>query len=147
MNEDENIGLAIKTLSHLMHRTLGEMVRLQSNSAPSAVQSHILGYFAHTQTTSMLQSELQHHLGIRRSTMTNILSSMEREGLVERRESEQDKRQKAIFLTEKANRLCEEHLAIIGLFESRLREGLSEQEIQQFFLTIKKLQRNLEPNT
>ncbi len=145
MEEEQRlIGHTIKMLSHLLHRSMTSQLRLEQDSGNSAVQSHILGYFAHHQKSRILQSELQHHLGIRRSTMTNILKGMEKDGLVTREEHENDKRQKWVVLTDRARVKCDEHFQIIQEFEKTMAQGLSEEQLQQFFTIANHIRRNLE---
>lgn len=142
--EPRHIGHTIKTLSHLLHRSMTKLLKLEEESSGSVVQSHLLGYFAHHQKNRMLQSDLQQHLGIRRSTMTNILKGMERDGLIVREESEEDKRQKWVVLTEPANQKCAEHFHLVQEFELAMRQGLSEEQLQQFFTIADTIRRNLE---
>ena len=144
MNDLPQVGLTIKTLSHLLYRSISKTLKLDLNTTQSAVQSHVLGYFAHSSRTCIEQRELQKHLGIRRSSVTNILKAMEKEGLIERRESEHDKRQKVVMLTEQAKEMCDAHLILVKQFESTLRQGISEEELRQFFSITEKMKYNLE---
>ena len=144
MHELPQVGLAIKTLSHLLYRSMTKTLKLDQDSPQTAVQSHVLGYFAHTSRSTIEQKELQKHLGIRRSSMTNILGIMENEGLIMRSEAEHDKRQKLVILTDKAKERCARHLELAKQFESILRQGISKEELEQFFLTTEKMKHNLE---
>ncbi|MGW8956871.1 MarR family winged helix-turn-helix transcriptional regulator [Paenibacillus sp. NPDC055715] len=62
-----------------------------------------------------LPSQLAEHLGVTRATVTGLIDTLERDGLVSRRSSADDGRQKAVILTEQgAKKLCEmapEHFA------------------------------------
>lgn len=120
------------------------LLKLEEDSSGSVVQSHLLGYFAHHQKTRILQSDLQQHLGIRRSTMTNILKGMERDGLIVREESEEDKRQKWVVLTDLAEQKCAEHFHLVQEFELAMRQDLNEEQLQQFFTIADTIRRNLE---
>ncbi|WP_320122583.1 MarR family transcriptional regulator [uncultured Sphaerochaeta sp.] len=142
--EPRHIGHTIKTLSHLLHRSMTTLLKLEEDSSGSVVQSHLLGYFAHHQKTRILQSDLQQHLGIRRSTMTNILKGMERDGLIVREESEEDKRQKWVVLTDLAEQKCAEHFHLVQEFELAMRQDLNEEQLQQFFTIADTIRRNLE---
>jgi DNA-binding MarR family transcriptional regulator len=144
MDDTPRIGLTIKTLSHLLSRAIGKQLRDEQSCAATAVRSHILGYFAHHNVQEVQQAVLQQHLGIRRSTMTNILSSMESEDLVRRVEDPQDKRQKRVILTDAAKALCNEHLMLVNSFEATLRKALSDEELEQFFAITEKLKTTLE---
>ena len=147
METTPRIGFTIKTLSHRIGRNLGQQLRLGHDSASTAVRSHILGYFAHHEKETVLQSELQQHLLVRRSTMTNILAGMESEGLVTREDCLADKRQKQVRLTEKAKALCNEHLKLVNEFEDTLRSCLTDEELHQFFTITEKLNQLLDSYT
>ncbi|MET3211340.1 UNVERIFIED_CONTAM: DNA-binding MarR family transcriptional regulator [Paenibacillus sp. PvR008] len=62
-----------------------------------------------------LPSQLAEHLGVTRATVTGLIDTLERDGLVSRRSSSEDGRQKAVILTEQgAKKLLEmapEHFA------------------------------------
>ena len=48
----------------------------------------------------MSQSQLASHLGIRPQSLSEMLAKAEADGLIERRQSEEDKRQTIVFLTD-----------------------------------------------
>jgi len=144
MDTSKRIGFTIKTLSHRIGRNLGQQLRLGHDCASTAVRSHILGYFANHEKETVLQSELQQHLLIRRSTMTNILCGMEGEGLITREDCLTDKRQKQVRLTAKAKELCNEHLKLVNEFEASLRSCLTDEELHQFFTITEKLNHQLD---
>ncbi|MCY9693330.1 MarR family winged helix-turn-helix transcriptional regulator [Paenibacillus alginolyticus] len=63
----------------------------------------------------VLPSQLAEHLGITRATVTGLIDTLERDGLVFRRSSSVDGRQKAVILTEqgakKLHEMAHEHFA------------------------------------
>ncbi|MBB3070860.1 DNA-binding MarR family transcriptional regulator [Paenibacillus baekrokdamisoli] len=71
-----------------------------------------------------LPSQLAEHLGVTRATVTGLIDILERDGLVSRRLSSVDGRQKAVKLTEQgAKKLCEmarEHFARLEAMVSLL---------------------------
>ncbi len=144
MPDQRQIGPTLKSLSHLLFRSMVKLLKVEEGPNNSVVQSHILGYFAHHGTTSIPQKQLQKHLGIRRSSMTTILQAMEKENLIERSEAGGDKRQKEVVLTDLAKQKCEEHLKIAQEVESLMIQGITEDQLQQFFLVADKIRQNLE---
>ncbi|NCC63149.1 MAG: MarR family transcriptional regulator [Spirochaetia bacterium] len=144
MHQTPQVGLTIKTLSHLLFRSMTKTLKLDHSSPQTVVQSHILGYFAHSSRSKIEQKELQKHLCIRRSSMTNILNTMEAEQLIERVGAEYDKRQNLVILTDKAKDRCTEHLLLVKEFETVLRKGITEEELEHFFIVTEKMKQNLE---
>jgi len=63
----------------------------------------------------VLPSQLAEHLGVTRATVTGLIDTLERDGLVSRRSSSVDGRQKAVILTEqgatKLREMAQEHFA------------------------------------
>ncbi|MEI4802864.1 MarR family transcriptional regulator [Bacillus sp. FJAT-51639] len=91
-----------------------------------------------------LPSQLAEHLGVTRATVTGLIDTLERDGLVSRRPSSKDGRQKSVILTErgakKLREMAPEHFArleaMVGLLSieersvfldllSRVTEGIS----------------------
>ncbi|MGG2015225.1 MarR family winged helix-turn-helix transcriptional regulator [Bacillus sp. S10(2024)] len=62
-----------------------------------------------------LPSQLAEHLGVTRATVTGLIDTLERDGLVSRRPSSKDGRQKSVILTEqgakKLSEMAPEHFA------------------------------------
>lgn len=147
MDTAPRIGFLIRTLSHRIGRTLDQKLRLEADGANTSVRSHILGYFAHRQIDSILQSDLARHFMIQRSTMTNILDGLEKEGLVTRQECKSDKRQKYVMLTDRGKLLCRQRLLVVDEFESELRSTLTDEELDKLLAIAKKLERKLDTYT
>ncbi|MGM1047547.1 DNA-binding transcriptional regulator, MarR family [Paenibacillus uliginis N3/975] len=70
-----------------------------------------------------LPSQLAEHLGVTRATVTGLIDTLERDGLVSRRSSSEDGRQRSVILTEKGAKklrdMAPEHFerleAMVGL--------------------------------
>ncbi|WP_313642086.1 MarR family transcriptional regulator, partial [Paenibacillus sp.] len=62
-----------------------------------------------------LPSQLAEHLGVTRATVTGLIDTLERDGLVSRRSSSEDGRQRSVILTEKGAKklhdMAPEHFA------------------------------------
>ncbi|MCD7836200.1 MAG: MarR family transcriptional regulator, partial [Lachnospiraceae bacterium] len=89
------------------------------------------------------QRELETNLNIGKSTLTEVLHLMEKNDLVRRKQVKEDKRLKKIVLTEKSMQINEEISRNIAETESRLREGISDEDIELFKRTIKKMISNI----
>lgn len=72
----------------------------------------------------VLPSQLAEHLGVTRATVTGLIDTLERDGLVSRRSSSVDGRQKAVILTEqgakKLREMAQEHFAWLEAMVSLL---------------------------
>lgn len=68
---------------------------------------------------------------------------MEEKGLIERNSIEKDARVKKLQLSKKGESLVEEVRKEFQRIENLLSEGLTEEELEQFFSTLYKMQQNM----
>jgi DNA-binding MarR family transcriptional regulator len=73
-----------------------------------------------------------------KTSLTRLVKTMERKGLITRQSSDKDRRIKLVFLTQKAKKLYKESLPIMQKTIKDLQKNLSEEEIR---LTIQVLQK------
>ena len=76
------------------------------------------------------QTELAERLGIAGPTLVRILDSLEKQEMIERRESPGDRRVKAIHLTEPARPVVEEISREVGEIRDILLQDISREEMQ-----------------
>ena len=92
----------------------------------------------------IFQKEFESEFSIRRSTPSSILKTMEQNGFVERISVPYDARLKKIVLTNKAIEIHKAVIKDIEKREKRLRNGISQSEIDTFLNTLTKLTANME---
>lgn len=78
------------------------------------------------------QADLVAALDVEQATMANTLARMERDGLIDRRISDTDKRARNVFLTDHAKGLQAEAMVQAKAENQLALSGLSEDEQQQF---------------
>lgn len=100
---------------------------------------HFIGFCGH----DVYQRDIEEEFEIRRSSVTSVLQTMERNGLIERVSVEQDARLKKIILTSKAKDLIRRIGEAIEEFEASLMEDLSQEEIAVFMHVIHKMMAKL----
>ena len=76
--------------------------------------------------------------------MTEILKLMEKNGLIQRVQDENDARLKKIKLTPLALEMDEKHKQDICEFEKYIKQGVSEKELETFFAVMDKISANVE---
>lgn len=89
------------------------------------------------------QQELAFLTGRDKTSLTRLINTMEKKGLVARIPSKEDKRINNVYLTKKGAVLYKETLPIMKGFAEYLQKNISEEEIQNAIQTIKKVQENL----
>ena len=106
----------------------------------SGSQSRILHYISEfSKKTEVYQKDVEEFFYLRRSTVTQTLQTMEKNGLIKRSSVARDARLKKLELTGEGQALEEKIHTRVMQMEQRLRDCLSEEEITQFLLITDKL--------
>ncbi len=138
--EDKNIGMTFKCISNKIKRTIDK--KLDNNI--TNIQMFILGYIVKYQDErDIFQKDIENVLEVRRSTTTEILNTMERNDLIKRSFSANDKRQRIIVLSSKGQSYVDKFRETVSIIEKDLLEGITEEEQDVFFRVIEKLKNNL----
>lgn len=136
----ENIGFEVNTLSVLMRRATN---RNDDVEMESPKMGWVIGYVYGRKDEDVYQRDIEKISKLRRSTTTVMLQKMEQKGLIERHSVDYDARLKKITLTPKAIAMHKQVLEQIEKTEKRLTDGISEEELEAFKKTIRKMQKNL----
>ncbi|WP_041140066.1 MarR family winged helix-turn-helix transcriptional regulator [Beduini massiliensis] len=135
------IGKEVGNLSNHIKRTVDAKITAISSDL-TGFQSRILHFIAFC-GRDVYQRDIEEEFEIRRSSVTSVLQTMERNGLIERVSVEQDARLKKIILTTKAKELIRRIGEVIEEFEASLMEDLSIEEITVFMQVINKMMAKL----
>ena len=146
MNPENDIGFQIRMLSNLIRRDIENSRADLKLDSPNVVHGWAIAYLYQNRDCDIFQKDFENEFSIRRSTASNILKLMEKNGFITRESVESDARLKKIVLTEKAVRVHTLIAEDIERRESRLRRGVQEGELTAFFAVMKKLIKNMEDN-
>ncbi len=93
-----------KSINRLIKRKVDSSSAIRGQEDLTGAQGHIIGYVSRKNEAGkdVFQKDLEKELTLRRSSVTGLLSSMEKKGFIERQGVDGDKRQKKIVLTDKA---------------------------------------------
>ncbi len=140
MEHHRKIGLAVRMLSI----QIGRFVDSVSDKNITGLQGHILSFIRrNSRKSDVFQKDVENEFGIRRSTATGILQSMEKNGLLTREAVPYDARMKKIVLTEKALNLHNQIIERLERMERQLRDHIEADEIDAFFAIADKIMRNI----
>lgn len=87
----------------------------------------------------MTQRELQERLSVKSSTMSEMISKMERDGLIVKQPSLRDKRSIVLSLSAKGKKDAQQHRAIMNAVLEKLFECLDEKEKEQMLIYSERL--------
>ena len=139
MKSKREVGMVIKILSNEISKTMNKK---SSEYGITGVQSRVIHYVA-SKDEDIFQKDIEANLHYRRSTVTGILNLMEENGLIKRVSVDYDARLKKIVVTDKGlcikNRISKD----INNMEKRLKTGLTQEELDTFFVVTDKIINNL----
>lgn len=92
-----------------------------------------------TNNPGMSQDRLAKHLCLNKSNVTRHLACLEKQGYVERRVSETDKRETLVYPTQKMKDIYPRVLAITKEWNAQISRDFSEAELASFEMLIEKM--------
>lgn len=142
MKRKDTIGFKIRLIHNQIHKTM-EARRKENEGDLTGMQCWMMRFMREHEDEDVYQRDIEKEFKISRATASNMLSLMERKGLIERLPVDHDARLKKLVLTEKARNMQERAENDMKQMENRLVQGLSEAEIQQLKVTLDKMLANL----
>ena len=140
-----------RKLGFELHRSSRLVKRYMDNDATklyvdkmTGTHGWAIGFFYHNRDRDVFQKDFEQEFNIRRSTASNILSLIEKNGLITRESVPYDARLKKIVLTQKALDVQSVVDKAFEKLEETMRKDISEEELQVFFGVIDKINNNLE---
>ena len=104
----------------------------------------VIGYLYENRDRVVLQKEFEKEFNLRRSTVTTILQTMEKNGLIERRNIKDDARQRQLVLTEKAELIHKLISKEMKALDDRIVKNIDKDELDIFYKVLFSIKENLE---
>jgi DNA-binding MarR family transcriptional regulator len=144
VTEKKYVGKMMRILSNMVHRKIENELSRKAIKV-TGTQARIIGFiYRNSNTGNVYQKDIEAEFDIRRSTATNILQLLEKNGYITRVSVEEDARLKKIQLTEKGNGVYEEVKEVIQKVEGEFSSIYSEEELETLFYLLEKLRNTLE---
>lgn len=140
---ERHIGPSVRQLNNLIKRKVDKSAVKQQIDNLTGLHGWVIRYISE-QDGPVYQRDLEERFSCRRSTMSNVLSLMEKNGLVVRLRSEQDARLKQLVLTERARAVHECAHADMLRLDKELSRDIESTELDIFFKVIDKIKANIE---
>lgn len=138
------LGFEIRELSILIARYIEKEEPGSDLKKMRGPQAWALGYLSENQDREIYQKDLEKELSIRKPTASRLVDRMEKNGYITTVTSAKDKRFKRILITEEALENMKKVEGFISNLESRLTQGISEEELHAFIDTIGKIKKNIQ---
>lgn len=137
--EEQDIGRSIHILSRLIKRRIDEAVYKYN---VTSVQCAVIEFISHKKG-DVFAKDIESNFNMRRATVAEVLSLMEKNDLIKREVSSKDARLKKIVLTKKTLKIKASFEKDIKKVEKQLVQDFTESEKQDFFRLINKMSNNL----
>lgn len=144
MKSFNHLGMELRALFNVIRRNRIEFTTKCTEEPGTTLHMRTITYLHMHQKEDVFQRDLEKEFEVRRSTATKFLQLMEQNGLIERHAVDYDARLKKITLTEKGNERFRDAMHVLEAFEQRMSAGLTQEEIEQFIITLRKIKQNLE---
>lgn len=142
MNE-KSISIEIKKIDSLIVRKIISYNK-NSNYQLTPVQIVIIKYLVKNKNNIVYQKDIKKKLGLRKSTISGILSTMIKNGIITRTESPTDLRSKEIRLSDKGLELDKKMKKKAIEFENLLQNNIDPKDLEIFYKVTNQIQKNLE---
>lgn len=136
----------IRSLEKLISRTFIKEMDLENENNdffPTPTQMQILEYILKHHNDKIYQKDLEEVLGLRRATVSGVLQTMEKNGLLDRITNESDARSKQIILNKKAVDIFNKAENKMSEIEKIILSDISSDEIEIFSSVLKKMKENM----
>lgn len=142
---ESNIKTSISQVSHLHAITADFLTKeLSAQGFDDFASSHGNILFQLSVNPQMSMKELSQKINRDKSTTTVLVRKLMKEGYVEEKTSDEDKRSKIISLTQKGRQYQEITSNISKQLLETFYRGFSEEEKQQFLSYLERIQKNFE---
>ena len=138
---EKHIGKEIIVLSHLIKRRM----RAASESLGiTDTQARVIQYISEeSEKREVFQKDIEDTFCVRRSSVTQIIQLLERDGIIIRESVERDARLKKLVLTEKGYQIEKVMKKQIQDMEVELKENISPQEKELLIDILYKIRKNI----
>lgn len=137
------IGAEVKGFANLLGRYLdSSMPKSTGYPQLSGPNIFILKFIHDHENEDIFQKDIEKKLMITKSTCSKVLSTMEEKNLIQR-VSVNDARYKKIVVTALGDEIRQKADACVSRMEDKLKQGLSNEEIETFFRIIDKMKVNI----
>ncbi|MCF0147381.1 MAG: winged helix-turn-helix transcriptional regulator [Clostridium sp.] len=144
MNRKVMVAYELRTISNLIKRYIYRSAVTANCDQYSEIQGLIINYLSKNKEKDVFQKDIEEIFTIRRSTVTGILQSMEKNNLIIRENVSYDARLKKIVLTDLGEEINIHIIKEMRKFEDAITKGVSDEELEIFVQILDKFKRNIE---
>lgn len=141
--EEKYIGYQIKMLDRMICKRVMKKIQESKQEGMTRLADWILEYLANQEDKIIYQKDIERVFGIGKSTIAGTMKCLEKNHFIERRAVEGDARLKQICMTKEGKARIKKIKESKQEFEQQLTKGLTQDEIDQFFVILQKIHNNV----
>jgi len=144
--EEKNILFQIKSLEQLILRNifLKKMSKeYDFKKMPSPTQMRIIDYILQNEDKTIYQKDLENIFNLRRATISEVLITMEKNNIIERKTSKYDTRTKEIKLSKETKKLFENCEQKIIELEKEITKNINKKDLETFQKVMSQMKENI----
>ncbi len=140
--EKLRVTYQIKNLNHEIIRYICE-TKVEKKEFPTPAQMQILHYILSKKGDKVYQRDIGNALNLRRATLSEILKTMEKNGLIYKIPDKNDTRIKEIILSDKALINFETVKKSLNSAENVVTKGIDKKDLDIFLSVLAKMNQNI----
>lgn len=133
----------LKIAHQVIRRNLESSIVFGDIKQATGTHGFFLEYLFVNRDKKIFQKDIEHQFNLRRSTVTEILNNMEKNGFITRVQVKEDGRLKQIVLTEKGNETQDRIKLQLKEIDDKVRSALTEEEQNQLSIMLDKITNKL----
>lgn len=142
MNKNK-VCYQIKSLEIAILRVLAGDNKQNVMPKLTTTQMQIIGFVLEHQDRDIYQRDIEKYLGLRRSTVSGVLQTMEKNNFIIKSNNEFDARIKKIVLTDHTKQVFLNNKKKLQKLEKNIRQDISDDDLKVFFSVINKMKENI----
>lgn len=132
---------------HDLDHEIGDLLSKNTKRPPhikNVTQVRIIDFLDKNRDKNIYQFDICEALKMKKSSITEQLDSLEKDGLIKRLPDENDKRRNIICLSDKIQKNLEELCRELTVLNEEMISGISTDDLERFSEVIKQMEKNLE---
>ena len=130
MELKQSLGNQLRVLNNSIRQASCMRAKEELNQNITMMQMGIMGHLLKHQNTPVFQKDIEEHIEIGKSTLSEVINVMEKNGLLKRVPSKSDGRYRELVLTEQGREIGRLFAGGVMRFNEQLCEGISDEELK-----------------
>ncbi len=143
MNNSISIGHELAYTNNLIARRIARGGNNKYAMNISPIQVRIVKYLVKQNNKAILQKDMEYLFNIRRSTVSGVIKTMEKNNIIIRENVKDDNKSKEIKLTDKVYKRANDLVKELKELDLELLKDVNKEDLEVFMRVLKNIQDNL----